>query len=78
MPYECRCKICSSEQAENIEFCRFFLEWPYDIIVEVFNSEIDNLNSYNLSTHFNRHADVETKKSWRQVKEEERGLGESN
>jgi len=71
LPYECKCKICSSEQAENIEFCRYFLDWPYDIIVDVFNSEIDNLNSYNLSTHFNRHTDIKTKRFLRDIREAE-------
>ena len=35
----------------------------------MFSEDIDGLSGYNLSTHFNRHTAVETKKFWRNLKE---------
>ena len=69
MSYEPKCKICRSGKAEDIEFCRYFLDWSYKLIIETFCEDIDELSGYNLSTHFNRHTEIETKKFWRQVKE---------
>jgi hypothetical protein len=65
--FQHKCKICRSSQAENIEFCRFFLDWSYKLIIEAFSDDIDDLSSYNLSTHFNRHTDYETVKWWQEL-----------
>jgi hypothetical protein len=49
--------------------CRFYLGWPYPIIIEVFGERIDNLNGYNLSNHFNNHVDREMMKFWRNLRD---------
>jgi hypothetical protein len=69
MGYECKCKICKSEIAEDLEFCRFYLKWDYSTIIDVYGEYIDNLNEYNLSNHFNNHADRETTRFWRNLRE---------
>ena len=66
--FQSKCKICRSSKAETIEFARFFLGWPYKVIVENFSDDIDSLSGYNLSTHFNRHVSAEAKQFWREVK----------
>jgi len=65
-----KCKICRSGKADEIEFCRYYLGWSYQIIIENFSEDIDELSSYNLSTHFNRHTSSETKRFWREAKAE--------
>jgi hypothetical protein len=68
--FQSKCKICRSKQAENIEFCRFYLGWSYKTIAEHFGEDIDDLSGYNLSTHFNRHTSSETKRFWREIRAE--------
>ena len=68
--FQHKCKICRSGKAEEIEFCRHCLGWSYKVIVENFSDDIDGLSSYNLSTHFNRHMSIETKRFWREIKAE--------
>jgi hypothetical protein len=65
--FQSKCKICRSTKAEDIEFCRYFLEWPYKLIAGTFSDDIDELSNYNLSTHFNRHTDYETVKWWQEL-----------
>jgi 5S rRNA maturation endonuclease (ribonuclease M5) len=48
---------------------RFYLGWPYPIIIDVFGERIDNLNGYNLSNHFNYHVDREMMKFWRNLRD---------
>jgi hypothetical protein len=69
--YEGRCKLCKSGKAEEIEFLRYFLGWPYELIADFYSDEIDSLSGYNLSTHLNRHTDRNIKSFWRKVKEAE-------
>jgi hypothetical protein len=68
--FQHKCKICRSNLAENIEFCRYYLGWSYGVIIDNFSEDIDELSSYNLSTHFNRHTSLETKRFWREAKAE--------
>jgi hypothetical protein len=68
--FQPKCKICRSGKAENIEFARYHLDWSYKVIIENFSEDIDELSSYNLSTHFNRHTSSETKRFWREAKAE--------
>jgi hypothetical protein len=68
--FQHKCKICRSGKAEEIEFCRFHLEWSYKTIIENFQDDIDELSGYNLSTHFNRHTSSEIKRFWREIKAE--------
>jgi hypothetical protein len=68
--FQSKCKICRSGKADNIEFCRFYLEWSYKTIIENFQDDVDELSGYNLSTHFNRHTSLETKRFWREIKAE--------
>jgi hypothetical protein len=53
-----RCKICRSSECSNIEFCRFHLGWSYPVLLDTFGEDFENLNGYNLSTHFNNHVDI--------------------
>jgi hypothetical protein len=66
--FQPKCKICRSGKAEEIEFSRYYLGWSYKVIVENFSDDIDELSSYNLSTHFNRHTSGEAKQFWREAK----------
>jgi hypothetical protein len=66
--FQRKCKICQSGKAKDIEFCRYYLNWSYRIIIENFSEDIDELSSYNLSTHLNRHTSSETKRFWRETK----------
>jgi hypothetical protein len=67
--FQHKCKICRSGKAENIEFCRYYLGWSYSTIIDTFSDDIDNLNSYNLSNHFNNHSDNEMKRFWQNLRE---------
>lgn len=67
--FQPKCKICKSGKAEDIEFARFYLRWEYATIIDAFCDDIDNLNSYNLSNHFNNHVDRETAKFWRSLRQ---------
>lgn len=68
--FQSKCKICQSGKAKDIEFCRYHLGWSYGVIIDNFCEDIDELSSYNLSTHFNRHTSSETKRFWREAKAE--------
>jgi hypothetical protein len=67
--FQSKCKICRSGKAQEIEFARFYLKWEYATIIDIFNEDIDNLNCYNLSNHLCNHADSETIKFWRSLRE---------
>jgi hypothetical protein len=71
MSFQNKCKICKSSKAQEIEFCRFYLQWKYTTLVDVFSDDIDNLNSYNLSNHLNNHANREAMKFWRSLRQAE-------
>lgn len=64
-----KCKICRSGKADEIEFARFYLGWNYSTITDSFCEDIDNLNSYNLSNHFNNHVNRETAKFLQSLRE---------
>jgi hypothetical protein len=67
--FQHKCKICRSSKVETIEFCRFYLQWKYTTLVDVFSDDIDNLNSYNLSNHLNNHVNRENMKFWRSLRQ---------
>lgn len=67
--FQSKCKICKSSKAEEIEFCRFYLRWNYLTIIDSFCEDIDNLNSYNLSNHFNNHGNRENTKFLQNLRE---------
>jgi hypothetical protein len=69
--YSNKCKICRSGKADEIEFCRFYLKWSYSLILDVYEDDIDNLNSYNLSNHFNNHVNRAKAKFWGNLRESE-------
>jgi len=66
--FQNKCKICRSRKADLIEFCRFYLEWSYSTIIDVYEDYIDNLNPYNLSNHFNHHANRAKAEFWRSLR----------
>jgi len=39
------------------------------VIIDVYENDIDNLNAYNLSNHFNNHADRAKAKFWRSLRQ---------
>ena len=47
-----------------MEFVRFYLQYSYNLIIEIYENDIDNLNNYNLSNHYNNHANSEKTKFW--------------
>jgi len=55
-----RCKICKKpEVATCIELSKFFFGWTINEIIHVYGDEIENLNSYNVSNHLDKHANPE-------------------
>ena len=71
MTFNNKCKICRSNKGSEIEFSRFYLDWNYKILIEVYSHFIENLNNYNLSNHFNQHTECEKRKFWQDLRESE-------
>jgi len=70
MTFNNKCKICRSNKTEEFEFCRFYLKWSYSTLIDFYEPEIDNLNNYNLSNHYNNHVSGKAK-FWKQLKQSE-------
>ena len=64
MTFNNKCKICRSNKGSEMEFVRFYLQYSYNLIIEFYENDIDNLNSYNLSNHYNNHVNREKAKFW--------------
>lgn len=64
-----KCKICKSGLADSIEFERFYLQFPYRVIIDIHGEAIDGLSGYNLSNHLNFHTRPEVKRFWRELRE---------